>query len=580
MLMKKLLKNFHKTKLAILPTFLLIVLICSLLATFEVLFEDKFFPGSYIGDTNLVYLTKAEAYAVLNSKFEQRKSQQLAFQYIGSSYQIDLATSSAVASFDQVIERAFKVGRGTKLNENIYNQVRNLFFRQDYNPQIAVFLDHQYNTINQQIFTPTIDGSLIVDENQIRITESKNGLELDRASLTENITNYFITGIISSELPVRSLEPKITTAKLQKAKYFLESAKDSPVQLVFEKDRWEVDYKTLITLLDLEADPDKLVSQPKVENYLKSLAGKINQPVREGQFEFNKETGRVSAFSASQDGRELELAKTTFLLTEALEGRQPKEIQLPVTVVKPKINTAEVNNLGIKELLGRGVSHFAHSIENRIFNLSLASSRINGTLIPPGETFSFNKTVGDISGASGYKPAYVIKSGRTVLDDGGGVCQVSTTVFRAVLNSGLPVVARTAHAYRVGYYEQGFPPGLDATVFSPTVDFIFSNDTNSHVLVQAYREGTTLYVDLYGTSDGRVASISKSVVNNITPAPPELRQDDPTLPKGTVKQVDFAAAGANVSFNRTVTRAGRTLISETFKSNFKPWQAVYLVGTQ
>ena len=458
--------------------------------------------------------------------------------------------------------------------------MRNLFFRQDYNPQIAVFLDHQYNTINQQIFTPTIDGSLIVDENQIRITESKNGLELDRASLTENITNYFITGIISSELPVRSLEPKITTAKLQKAKYFLESAKDSPVQLVFEKDRWEVDYKTLITLLDLEADPDKLVSQPKVENYLKSLAGKINQPVREGQFEFNKETGRVSAFSASQDGRELELAKTTFLLTEALEGRQPKEIQLPVTVVKPKINTAEVNNLGIKELLGRGVSHFAHSIENRIFNLSLASSRINGTLIPPGETFSFNKTVGDISGASGYKPAYVIKSGRTVLDDGGGVCQVSTTVFRAVLNSGLPVVARTAHAYRVGYYEQGFPPGLDATVFSPTVDFIFSNDTNSHVLVQAYREGTTLYVDLYGTSDGRVASISKSVVNNITPAPPELRQDDPTLPKGTVKQVDFAAAGANVSFNRTVTRAGRTLISETFKSNFKPWQAVYLVGTQ
>ena len=191
-----------------------------------------------------------------------------------------MATSSAVVSFDQAIEQVFKVGRGAKLNENIYNQVRNLFFRQDYNPQIAVFLDHQYNTINQQIFTPTIDGSLIVDENQIRITESKNGLELDRASLTENITNYLISGIISPELPVRSLEPKITTSKLQKAKYFLESAKDSPVQLVFEKDRWEVDYKTLITLLDLEADPDKLVSGSKVENYLKSLAGKINQPVK------------------------------------------------------------------------------------------------------------------------------------------------------------------------------------------------------------------------------------------------------------------------------------------------------------
>jgi vancomycin resistance protein YoaR len=200
--------------------------------------------------------------------------------------------------------------------------------------------------------------------------------------------------------------------------------------------------------------------------------------------------------------------------------------------------------------------------------------------VPPGENFSFNKSVGDIDGASGYKPAYVIKSGRTVLDDGGGVCQVSTTIFRAVLNSGLPVVARTAHAYRVGYYEQGFSPGLDATVFSPSVDFIFKNDTNSFVLIQAYRDGLTLYVDLYGTSDGRVATVSKPVVTSVTPAPPDLRQDDPTLPKGTVKQVDFAAAGANVSFNRTVTRAGQTLISETFKSNFKPWQAIYLVGTQ
>jgi len=229
--------------------------------------------------------------------------------------------------------------------------------------------------------------------------------------------------------------------------------------------------------------------------------------------------------------------------------------------------------------LGRGISNFAGSIPNRIYNIGLTASKINGVLVPPDEIFSFNQTVGDITAATGFKQAYVIKEGRTVLDDGGGVCQDSTTLFRAVLNAGLPVVKRTAHAYRVSYYEQGFPPGLDATVFYPSVDFQFKNDTPASILIQAYTSGLTLYIDLYGTSDGREVSLTRPVITNQTPPPPELRQDDPSLPKGTVKQVDWGAWGATVTFKRTVTRAGQTLLNETWRSNFKPWQAVYLVGT-
>jgi vancomycin resistance protein YoaR len=199
-------------------------------------------------------------------------------------------------------------------------------------------------------------------------------------------------------------------------------------------------------------------------------------------------------------------------------------------------------------------------------------------LLSPGEVFSFNQAVGDISAETGYKQAYVIKEGRTVLDDGGGVCQVSTTLFRAVLYAGLPVIERTAHAYRVGYYEQGFPPGLDATVFYPTVDFKFKNDTPAYLLIQTVISGSKLYFNLYGTSDGRVTTLSKSTVTDQTPPPPDLKQDDPTLPKGEVKQVDWAAWGAKVSFTRTVTREGEEIIKETWRSNYRPWQAVYLVG--
>ncbi len=201
-------------------------------------------------------------------------------------------------------------------------------------------------------------------------------------------------------------------------------------------------------------------------------------------------------------------------------------------------------------------------------------------LIPPGEVFSFTNTVGDITAATGFKQAYVIKSGRTVLDDGGGICQVSTTLFRAALNAGLPIVSRTAHAYRVGYYEQGYAPGIDATIYYPSVDFQFKNDTPKYLLIQTRVIGTSLTIDLYGTSDGRTTSMTKPVITSQTPPPPEIRQDDPTLPKGTVKQVDFAAWGANVSFSRKVVRQGEVLQNEVFRSNYRPWQAVFLVGTK
>ena len=372
--------------------------------------------------------------------------------------------------------------------------------------------------------------------------------------------------------------PEVTTAKVLTAKAYVEEVKQKPIQLLFEGSSWIIDSKTLLTLLDL-TKPESLVDKSKVEKYLKSVSDKVNQPLKEAQFNFNSTSGRVSAFQPAQEGRELDIEKTTTFIQLALGGERSKTITLPVKTIEPKIKTSEVNDLGIKELLGRGISHFAGSIPNRIYNVGLTATRINGVLIPPNSTFSFNNTVGDITEATGFKKAYVIKEGRTVLDDGGGVCQDSTTLFRAVLNAGLPVVKRTAHAYRVGYYEQGFPPGLDATVFYPSVDFQFKNDTGHHILIQAAVTGTTLTIDLYGSSDGRESSLTTPVITDHTPAPPELRQDDPTLPKGTIKQVDWAAAGAKVSFERTVKRGEETLINETWKSNYKPWQAIYLVGT-
>mgnify|MGYP001610766393 CR=1 FL=1 len=319
---------------------------------------------------------------------------------------------------------------------------------------------------------------------------------------------------------------------------------------------------------------------------LDNLSLAINIPVTDALFEFR--SGKVTAFRLSKDGREIDLAETKKRFGEAVSGIPMSGvsnviISLPVNPVIPSLTTNSINAFGIKELIGRGYSEFAHSIPGRVHNVALASAKLHGLLIKPGDTFSFNDAIGDISAATGFQPAYVIKDGRTVLGDGGGVCQVSTTLFRAALNAGLPIVDRRAHAYRVGYYEQaGYKAGLDATVFAPSVDLKIKNDTPGYILIQTKTDtqNMTLAFELFGTNDGRKAELYNHVVGGITPPPPDLFQDDPTIKVGVVKQVDFAAWGAKASFQYKVTHSGEVLQDTSFVSSYRPWQAVYLRGTR
>ncbi len=323
-----------------------------------------------------------------------------------------------------------------------------------------------------------------------------------------------------------------------------------------------------------------------LENSLEPISKSVHKDSQDA--EFNVQNSRVISFKQSINGKDVDTSGLTQRINKIIpklaNSKTPSIIQLdiPIKIVEPKITTEEANKYGIEEQIGSGHSTFHHSIPGRIHNVALAGSRINGALVAPGEEFSFDKTLGDVSAITGYQQAYVISGGKTVLGDGGGVCQISTTLFRAILDAGLPITERHAHAYRVGYYEQDAPPGMDATTFVPTVDLKFRNDTDHYILIQAIVDTSNLTVDfyLYGKSDGRKSQISTPVISNISPAPPDVFQDDPTLPAGTVKQVDFAAPGAKSVFTRTVTKNGKVIINDTFVSVYRPWQAIFLRGTK
>lgn len=605
---EKMKKPFKLSLKKLLFALLITVLFFALSASgFYLYFINKIYPGISVAGINVSGLTKKEAEARLGEGLEKRTAKPLTFTYPNQQINIDLSTLNGNLNISEAVSGAFLYGR-TKFYSSGVNLDLNL-------SQINA-LDSQFSEIKKLVNQDPINAQLKVEGDQISVTPSQEGLVLDEAEFKKVLTIYINTGTLAdNKLPFKKASPDLTYEDGIKIKEVLDKVRLSTLKLTFKEQIFNLDFNTLLPLIDPEKSTSSLIStqalgsqvvissvsingeditdkqislnREKLAAYLNTLALQIDRPVKEPLLTVEQNPSgspRVSQFSPPQEGRKLNINLSSDKISQSIaslsrkDQQTPLEIPLTVDIIQPKNKLS--NELGIKELIGRGVSNYAGSIPNRVFNVELAASRINGVLIAPGEVFSFVKTVGDISAATGYKQAYVIKSGRTVLDDGGGVCQVSTTLFRTVLNSGMPVVKRTAHAYRVSYYEQGFPPGLDATIYSPSVDFQFKNDTSAHILIQAYAVGTTLYVDFYGTADGRLAEVSKPVISGQSPAPPELRQDDPTLPKGTVKQVDFAAAGANVVFSRTVKKNGQVIINESFKSNYRPWQAVYLVGTK
>lgn len=606
-------KVFRKLRLIITIVSIVLSLVLFSYLAFISYYQGKFFPGVKISGINVSGQNTSVVQYNLNSEYKKRSKETLAFQYSNQTFNINLDSSNPETNLDETIIKASLIGRQGNFWEDLKNQFKILVVGADFTPTVKFKnksqLSSQISAINQQIKKDAVPAQLIFADN-ISVVPSQDGIDLDINNFLLSIQNYLsLASDIPKTIPTKSSQPSLTTAKAEKYKKVLDRIKISPIKLFFEADSWTIDQPTLYSLLDFDktkpeilsyedndqvfsiegitvgqtnlSDSQLLLDKDLLNSYLNTIALKIDRPLKEAKFIFDETSGRVTEFEPGQIGRQLNITKTSQLISRAVIDETETNITLPVEQTFPKATANEINNYGIKELLGTGTSSFVDSIPNRVFNIGLASSRINGILVPPGEVFSFNAYLGEVTAATGFKQAYVIKEGKTVLDDGGGVCQVSTTLFRAALNAGLPIVERTAHAYRVGFYEQGgSPPGIDATVYPPSVDFKFKNDTGSYILIQNYMVGTTLTYKIYGTSDGRITSIEKPVILSQTAPPPELRKDDPNLPKGVEQETEHAIWGMNIQFKRTVIRNGEILINEIIRSNFRPWQKVILVGTK
>jgi vancomycin resistance protein YoaR len=248
----------------------------------------------------------------------------------------------------------------------------------------------------------------------------------------------------------------------------------------------------------------------------------------------------------AESGITVDTGKSLGVLEDALRTNQKANlsVSLKSTATAPKVSEETLAQLGITELIGTATTNFRGSPKNRIYNITRAVQDFDGIVIDSGATFSFVNHLGEVDGEHGYLPELVIKNNKTEPEFGGGICQVSTTVFRAALQSGLKITERRNHAYPVQYYK---PYGLDATIYIPKPDLQFKNNTPGAILLVPEIDGTLLTFSMYGTRDGRATTIDG----------PHILESNPD---GSMKTV----------FTQTVKdSAGQAFINDSFWSNYK-----------
>lgn len=348
--------------------------------------------------------------------------------------------------------------------------------------------------------------------------------------------------------------------------------------------RWAVDRAVLTSWLTLQAvqtdEGTSLqvdVDREKIAAHLQKLADEISRAPREARFEYDPEAHSLITLTPGQNGYALDVETAQEMIAEACLSSQ-RVVSLPVRVVPPRVTATDLQAIQPFGLISEGESSFKGSRPGRLQNIHVASARFHGLVVPAGTTFSFLQHLGLVTAANGYSDSWIIYGDRTVRGPGGGVCQVSTTCFRAAFWGGYPIVERRPHAYRVSWYEP--PIGLDAATFSPVTDMRFANDSDGPILVQTVvdEENARLVFRFYGKLLNRIVTMEGPVTSNPVKAGEPIYEEDPSLASGKRVQIEWPHDGIDVTLYRVIERDGQILSREKFFSRYAPWPARYRVG--
>jgi len=579
------------------------MVIVAALLRFEHVYADRVYPGVFLNDFELSGMTREEADQALAEVLQYAQEGQIQFTYQEQVWEfnpIDLGYS-----FDPDIstEQAFSIGRANGFMSNLLEQARAWFLGVQLSPvarydeRIAL---RALQSIAEEIDQPVIEASLGLENTEVVVVSGQVGREVDVAGALADLPQHFLQ-MTDAVIPLPVLEttpvvmdvaPQAELARriLSQPLVFTAPDLDSDEDLTWTIEPEDLAAMLIIYRADAEDEGENSsirlgINDSLFNFYLSSLEPGLRVNPVNARLLFNDDTGQLEILESAVIGRNLDVDGSIELIKTALFDGEHRIPLVFITDPPAVTDDATAEELGVIELVEEYTSFFFGSGPSRVQNIRAASARFHGLLIAPGETFSMARALGNISLDSGYAEAPIIYGDQTIQAVGGGVCQVSTTLFRIAFFGGFPIVERHPHSYRVSYYEQNWDgtrnprlAGLDAAVYVPIVDLKFTNDTDHWILMETYATNTSLTWRFYSTDDGRRVEWETTGPTNVVPAPEPLYRENPDLPKGRIEQVDYQADGADVNVTRTVYINDQVHFSDSIFTRFRAWQAVFDYG--
>lgn len=540
----------------------------------------RVFSGVNVAGVAVGGQTRALAFARLQQELGAYPLPPVNLNFAGERYAIDPLEVRARVDLLDAVNQAYLVGRSGKIGDRIIVQMQALFGGYTVTPRRIYSTELLREAITDVATQVNREGRAATQVGVIA-TRAESALVVDQAASMERLTAALerapagqplnVALVVDEFAPLPGAGPlaKPKDAPLFEKPLILRSAAGgagAAVELALDP--------AALSAMIVSTNPVQ-VDDGRLRAWLEQMGGGIDLPARDARLRFNTGTGGVSVLQESLVGRTLDVDATAAAVQSALAAGS-QQAALVINEVAPAVDSRRIAEMGIRELVVSSSTFFAGSSADRVKNIQVATAKFDGVVIPPDGIFSFNKIVEDVSAANGFEDSLVIWGDRTAVGVGGGVCQVSTTVFRAAYEGGFPIVERYNHGYVVDWYGE---PGLDATIFTPSVDFKFRNDTGAYLLIQPYVDSANgvITFNFYGSNPGRQVTISTLQISDVKkPEAPSYTVDESLAP-GQQKQVEWQKDGMTVQVQRTIVEEGTTR-TDTLKSIYTPWRAVYLVA--
>jgi vancomycin resistance protein YoaR len=534
--------------------------------------------GVTIAGVDVGGLTRTDARRLLERRFEQVAHVPVVFTAGDERFPIKASTLGVQADWNAALRAASREGEGFGPVRG-FRRLQARFFGAEIAPPVQAYtaaLDYKLGKLAAEIDRPDQEAKLVRRGLRIEVVPEQIGRKLDREQAASTIVRTLARLDRGAQvpLPVRVVPATVTAAELAPERRRAEIALSAPVRLVHGETRWRLPRWRIAELLALPSGGASTltIGGPGAEAWFEKLRKRVEHAPVDATFEVYPGGIRVVP---DEDGLAVDVPKTSKALLSAAVSPGARTAPLAVRTAPAERSLAEAQAMGITGVVGSYHTTYG-GIPNRLHNVALVSDLIDGTLIAPGKTFSFNATTGERTSEKGFLEAPVIINGELQTGLGGGVCQVSTTVFNAAYEAGLPIEQRTNHALYISHY----PLGRDATVNYPDLDLKFTNDTGKWLLLRTFVGSGSLTVNLYGTpQDRRVESIEQPLKVG---APPGIKRvADPTMEKGSVVVEDYGEPARSTAVTRIVRSAsGAVLHENTWYSSYRSEPKIVRVGTK